>query len=503
MAQEDIRIENTQYLYTHLTSGLANGEDVITDTTQIYDKILKMRQEDVNKLLYDRPTKLSQQNRTQVTLYKLTNYNSTIVLSEYERSSSIEILRGNGWQESPFFTERGDIFSTTAFYDEQFNIIEQSDGFYWSQAKYFFRNTTKIDVIDQKQLYIYVKNCEETPNTPSGGHYDFDEDILHDVIWKNKEGDNLDWSFEIEKGDRYVWQSSCIAYNDGSDLKWSNPIRIILNQGELLNQLKGTSQLSITLYANSETKPSIDSIKNVFINPRIIKENPKKNPYVQIVGGEEVDWNDEDSIWKLDQPTEGKIWITNRICSYDFDTEILTGTEWSEPRQFMNIDEIINNVQEEIENAKDQAIENTQSQIDSLKDDADNIVRNMNDASVELDTLKNNYEQSITDAIQYKRELDEINNEYFGEGGIVDREIENLSTLIPDKNQIIEELSKKGNLFSPYSVSEILSVDTNLNNIYVIGNPSLISGNNIDSGKLTYQLNDTDNNTITFKRVQF
>ena len=43
---------------------------------------------------------------------------------------------------------------------------------------------------DKKQLYIYVKNCEETPNTPSGGHYDFDEDILYDVIWKNKEGDN-------------------------------------------------------------------------------------------------------------------------------------------------------------------------------------------------------------------------------------------------------------------------------------------------------------------------
>ena len=97
LEQEDIRMDNPMLLYRQIKSGLADGQDVVTDSTQIYDKEYRLRQSEINKYLLDN-VYVKQDKTIQVTLYKLSD--EPIVLTEEQRNNSLGQMMLDNWQYS-------------------------------------------------------------------------------------------------------------------------------------------------------------------------------------------------------------------------------------------------------------------------------------------------------------------------------------------------------------------------------------------------------------------
>lgn len=90
MEQEEILINEPQRIYRQLISGLSEGEDILTDATQIYDKDYKARQSEINKFLIERIDGISDRKETlQVSLYKMVE-SGIIILTDEQRNMTIQ-----------------------------------------------------------------------------------------------------------------------------------------------------------------------------------------------------------------------------------------------------------------------------------------------------------------------------------------------------------------------------------------------------------------------------
>ena len=491
MEQEDIRTDNPMLLYRQLKSGLAEGQDIVTDTTQVYDKYYKLRQSEINKYLLDNVQE-KQQKTLQVTLYKISD--TTITLSEEQRNYTINQMLLDGWQYSSSFNEEGLIYQTHALKKSDNTLEDLEDGFKWTQAQFYMRSYVTIpDIVKSAFLTIYVVNCADQPKTPTGGSYNFDTKHLTGVTWKSATNQDLQWLLSIQPNDKDVWMSTASVYSDTSTIVWSTPTQVVLSAEDLLRGMKGTTSVAVTLFSPQDN-PSTASIQNVFCHPKKLKQGAA-NPWVVLNGTNESVWDQSNSIWKENAQPDGVLWKTSRVCTYDEDSNTLTGTPWTQPVKYIDIDGIIENAETNAQQAANDAIDEATQAIQQARQQAEDVTTAMTEAATQFAALKDEYEQNVTDSLNQYSNLTDKYTEYFGTGGKVETAIAELNKQVGNTDQVISDMQALGGYLNPYTPTLLRARTIDGEGLYVIGDIQEGTSTTITDGELSYKIKD-DNNSV-------
>ena len=491
MEQEDIRTDNPMLLYRQLKSGLAEGQDIVTDTTQVYDKYYKLRQSEINKYLLDNVQE-KQQKTLQVTLYKISD--TTIILSEEQRNYTINQMLLDGWQYSSSFNEEGLIYQTHALKKSDNTLEDLEDGFKWTQAQFYMRSYVTIpDIVKSAFLTIYVVNCTDQPKTPTGGSYNFDTKHLTGVTWKSATNQDLQWLLSIQPNDKDVWMSTASTYSDTSTIVWSTPTQVVLSAEDLLRGIKGTTSVAVTLFSPQDN-PSTASIQNVFCHPKKLKQGAA-NPWVVLNGTNESVWDQSNSIWKENAQPDGVLWKTSRVCTYDEDSNTLTGTPWTQPVKYIDIDGIIENAETNAQQAANDAIDEATQAIQQARQQAEDVTTAMTEAATQFAALKDEYEQNVTDSLNQYSNLTDKYTEYFGTGGKVETAIAELNKQVGNTDQVISDMQALGGYLNPYTPTLLRARTIDGEGLYVIGDIQEGTSTVITDGELSYKIKD-DNSSV-------